>query len=223
MKGKIIMSKTGKSSYFNPSTTLVVNGQTKSGISYSPNGTTSYFNMNDAEKEAYEYAQNKFAKNLSKLNVFDEDTKKELNNTVNTFIEAGTKDINDIYEPILTELQNDIASRFGNLDNSIFMDNLNSIEEKRAEAVGELAQNAELLRQDLVNNELANRYEFMDFLNSYGQQVLNNILSTIGSNNSVSNSARSYYSTLASLNSGGADYLSPIINKLSSSLIDKAL
>ncbi len=204
------MSKTGKSDYiyYNPSSSININGQNKAGVNFSTNGTSGYYNMDDDEKKAYDYAGEQFALNLPNLNVFSADTQRDLNNQVQSYINKGIEDINDIYTPMLQDLQNDIASRFGNLDNSIFMDNLSELEDKRADAVSDFAQDVQTYRQDLVNNELANRYQYLDYLNNYRQQVLSNILNTLGMSQGLSNSANSYYSSLNNIvnASNGNDY-----------------
>ena len=136
------MSKSNKTIYYNPSSSIKLNGQDKAGINVSPFGTSGYYNMDDSEEKAYNYAGEQFALNLPELNVFDADTQRKFDNQVQSYINQGVDDINDIYTPMLEDLQNDIASRFGNLDNSVFMDNLSDIEDSRAEAVSALSQDS---------------------------------------------------------------------------------
>ena len=191
------MSKSGKDYvYYNPSSSIKVNGQDKAGVNITNTGTTGYYNMDADEKKAYDYASKEFALNLPNLNVFSADTQRDFDNQVQAFINQGVDEIKDIYTPILQDLQNDIASRFGNLDNSVFMDNLSEIEDKRAEAVSDLAQSAQSYKQDLINNELANRYQYLDYLNDYRQQIISNILNTLSTGQNLSNTANSYYSSL---------------------------
>ena len=105
---------------------------------------------------------------------------------------------------MLDDLQNDIASRFGNLDNSIFLDNLSDIEDKRLEAVSDFAQDVQTYRQDLINDELSNRYNYLDYLNNYRQQINSNILDMLGFGQGLSNLSNSYYSNINSLLSKNA-------------------
>lgn len=196
------MSKTSSSSGntfipYNPSSSIMVNGQNKAGINVTPWGTSSYYNMDENEKKAYDYAGEQFALNLPNLNVFDADTQKRFDNQVQSYINQGIEDINDIYKPMLDDLQNDIASRFGNLDNSIFMDNLSEIEDKRADSISDFAQDVQTYRQDLVNNELSNRYNYLDYLNNYVQQVNSNILNATGTGQNLSNLSSSYFGSLS--------------------------
>lgn len=218
------MSKSGKDYvYYNPSSSIKVNGQDKAGVNITNTGTTGYYNMDADEKKAYDYASKEFALNLPELNVFSADTQRDFDNQVQAFINQGVDEIKDIYTPMLQDLQNDIASRFGNLDNSVFMDNLSEIEDKRAEAVSDLVQSVQSYKQDLINNELANRYEYLDYLNNYRQQIISNILNTLSTGQNLSNTANSYYSSLngviANSNKGGGyDFSGLIDNALSATL-----
>ncbi len=217
------MSKSNKTIYYNPSSSIKLNGEDKAGIKVSPWGTSGYYNMDDDEQKTFDYAGEQFALNLPELNVFDADTQKKFDNQVQNYINKGVEDINDVYTPILNDLQNDIASRFGNLDNSIFMDNLADIEDSRADAISALSQDVQTYRQDLINNELANRYEYLDYLNNYRQQLLSNVLNAMGASQNLSNLSNSYYSTLNGIVSknnqnSGIDYTRLLDTALSGAL-----
>ena len=222
------MSKTSSSSGntfipYNPSSSIMVNGKNKAEISVTPWGTSSYYNMDENEKKAYDYAGEQFALNLPNLNVFDADTQKRFDNQVQSYINQGIEDINDIYKPMLDDLQNDIASRFGNLDNSIFMDNLSAIEDKRADSISDFSQDVQTYRQDLINNELSNRYDFLDYLNNYVQQVNSNMLNTVGAGQNLSNLSNSYFSTFNNLSNKNSGSSSSGLADLFDSVIDAAL
>ena len=217
------MSKSSKTIYYNPSSSIKLNGEDKAGVNISPWGTSGYYNMDESEKSAFDYAGEQFALNLPELNVFDADTQRRFENQVQNYINKGVEDINDIYTPILNDLQNDIASRFGNLDNSIFMDNLSEIENSRADAVSALSQDVQTYRQDLINNELANRYEYLDYLNNFRQQLLSNALDALGESQNLSNLSNSYYSNLNGIVSknnqnSGLDYGRLLSNALSAAM-----
>lgn len=143
--------------------TISINGNTKASTYKTGNNVYSNYNMSDAEKQAYDYAQKSFANSLSSVNVFDDETKKNLQSQLNAYTLDGQKLINNLYTPMLSNLKNDIASRFGNLDNSVFMDNLNSIEANRANSINDLAQDVLAKRNELVNNELSQRYTYLSF------------------------------------------------------------
>ena len=111
---------------------------------------------------------------------------------------------------MLKELKTDIASRFGNFDNSVFMDNLNSIESNRAEAMSNLAQDITAKRDELVNNELAQRYTYLNFLQDLQNQTNSNILNYISGSQNNSSSGNSYnanaYAANQSSSSGFGSY-----------------
>lgn len=172
----------GKSSKYPSysSGSIYINGQNKATTSKNGNNIYTNYNMSEDERRAYEYAQKSFADSLSKVNVFDEDTKKNLQSQLEAYTLNGQKIINNIYEPMLDDLKTDVASRFGNFDNSVFMDNLNSIEENRAESINNLAQDVMAKRDELISNELAQRYTYLSFLQDIQNQMNSNILNYIG-------------------------------------------
>ena len=110
----------GKSSKYPSYSTgnIYINGQNKATTSKKGNSVSTHYNMSDDERRAYEYAQKSFADSLSKVNVFDEDTKKNLQSQLEAYTLNGQKIINNMYEPMLENLKTDVASRFGNFDNS---------------------------------------------------------------------------------------------------------
>lgn len=172
--------------------TIKVNGQTKAKTYRKGNNVITDYNMSDTEKQAYDYAQNSFANALPNVNIFDEDTKQNLQSQLDAYTLQGQKMVNSIYTPMLNDLKTDIASRFGNLDNSVFMDNLNSIEQNRADAVNNLAQDITAKRTELINDELAQRYNYLNFLQDIQNQTNSNILNFASSSQANSNSGNSY-------------------------------
>lgn len=178
----------GKSSFTNG--TVRVNGQTKASTYKKGNTVYTDYNMLPYEKQAYDYAQKSFAENLPTLNVFSEDTQKQLQKQMNAYKNKGIETINNIYTPMLDNMKTDIASRFGNFDNSSFLNSLNDIESSRANAISDFAQDMTLKENDLINDELSRRYQYMSFLNGINNQALSNL---------------STYSALTSRNSSGGN------------------
>ena len=108
---------------------------------------------------------------------------------------------------MLNNLKNDVASRFGNFDNSVFMDNLNAIEANRTDAISNLAQDITAKRSELINNELAQRYTYLNFLQDIQNQTNSNILNFVTGSQNNSNSGNNYnaqaYAANKSSNSSG--------------------
>lgn len=169
-----------------------INGVTKAGTLKIGNDISSNYNMSADEKRAYEYAQKSLADSLPTVNIFDEDTKKNLQSQLDAYTLNGQKLVNEMYSPILNNLKTDVAARFGNLDNSVFMDNLNSIESKRAESINNLAQDVMSKRDELINNELSQRYTYLNFLQDLQNQMNTNMLNFMSGSQQNSSSGNSY-------------------------------
>lgn len=157
---------------------------------------SSNYNMSDAEKSIYEYSQNTLASILPQLNVFSPATTNSLQSQVNAYKTKGEDTINGIYTPMIKNLENDIASRFGNFDNSIFMDNLSNIESKRSDAISAFAQDVLAKQSELEQEELNKRYTYADFLNGMQNQTLQNALNAISTALGSSSNANSYNNNL---------------------------
>ena len=124
---------------------------------------------------------------MASVNVFDDDTKNNLQSQVDAYTKSGQKMIDNLYTPMIENLKNDIASRFGNLDNSVFMDNLNSIENKRADSMNSLAQDVLAKQDEIVQNELTKRYTYLNFLQDIQNQSESKMLSLINASRQNNN------------------------------------
>jgi len=199
-----------------------VNGNNISSTSLANGVVNANYNMSDSEKAIYDYAQSALANLLPQVNTFLPDTLNSLQSQIDAYTNQGTNEINNIYSPMIKNLQNDIASRFGNFDNSMFMDNLNNIESKRSDAVSAFAQDVMAKKSDLVNNELQNRYNYIDLLNNMQNQSTQNALSYINAALGGSSSANSYnnnlYNALSKLSSQGQSSTSNLASYLANSL-----
>lgn len=165
----------GKSSYPGYSTgTVTVNGETKATSYKKGNNVYTNYNMSDSEKKIYDYAQNSFLTSLPQINTFSQETLQGFNDQLSAYTKQGQKIIEDTYTPVINNLKTDIARRFGNFDNSSFMDSLNNIEDKRADSYASLAEDVMAQRDTLINNELANRYNYLGFLNDIYNNINNN-------------------------------------------------
>lgn len=209
-----------KSKYPSYSTgTVKLNGQTKATTYKNGNNVISNYNMSDAEKRAYNYAQNSFANSLPNVNIFDENTRNNLQSELNAYTLNGQKLIDKMYSPMLNDLKTDIASRFGNFDNSVFLNNLNGIESNRADAINSLAQDVSAKRSELINNELSQRYSYLNFLQEIQNQMNSNAMNFINGSQSNSSSGNSYnaqaYTANQSSNSGLGGYMNLASNVLS--------
>ena len=192
--------------------TISINGENKATTTQQGNNIVSNYNMSDAEKNIYNYAQNSLASSLPSVNVFDENTQKNLQSQLDAYTLNGQKLINNIYTPMIDDLKTDIASRFGNFDNSIFMDNLNSIESNRAESINNLAQDVLAKRDELVSNELSQRYTYLGFLQDLQNNINSNILNYISGSQQNSSSGNSYNAQAYAANNSSSSPLSNYAN-----------
>lgn len=180
-----------------------INGEQKASQNKVGNTVYSNYNMSDAEKKIYDFTQNSFLQNLPNINVFSENTQKNLQNQLDAYTQSGLSAIQNLYTPMLSNLKTDIASRFGNFDNSIFLDKLNSLEANRANSMNSFVQDILAKRNELINDELNNRYNYLNFLNGIQNQYNSNILGYLGQAGNASSSGT--YNTTKSLNSNGAE------------------
>ncbi len=204
----------GKSSKYPSYSTgsVSINGVQKASTYKDKNNVVTNYNMSDAEKKAYDYVQNSFADSLSKVNVFDDTTRKNLQSELDAYTENGKKIINNVYTPLFTSLKNDVASRFGNFDNSVFMDNLNTIESKRADSISDLAQDVMAKRSELINNELSQRYTYLGFLKDIENQMNANMFNFINTSQQNSSSGNTYNAQAYNAKKGASSSLSSYMN-----------
>jgi hypothetical protein len=81
----------------------------------------------------------------------------QYNQTEQAFVDDATKKFNQQYDPALRSLREDVASRFGTLNTSEFINGLNSLESNRTGAISDIVNRGKLLRNDLVNQEEARK------------------------------------------------------------------
>lgn len=189
-----------------------INGTPVAKVSKKGNSVSSNYYMNDAEKGIYDYSQESLLTALPQINIFDKATQNDINSQVNAYKNRALQEIQNTYNPMLENLKNDIASRFGNFNNSAFLDNLNTIEGNRALAMSDLAQDVETKRSELYDNELANRYNYLSFLNNLRNQINNNIMNYLNAAQSNSSSGNNYNQNAYNANSQNTDLFGTALN-----------
>lgn len=204
--------------------TVTVNGNTVSTSSKKKNNVTSSYNMSDVEKSIYDGIQDNLASSLANLYTISDEKQKQWNDELDAYKKAGMEEIESIYTPMVNDLRDNIAARFGNLDNSIFMDNLNTITDKQSEAVADLSESLLTKQDELYNEEMRNRMNYITLLSNLNTAMNNNILSYMqmaqsnsasGNNynknayqaNGSSSSLNGLYSTIGNLGSNFLSFL----------------
>jgi len=197
------MSKKSKYPSYS-SGSVTINGKNVASTTKTKNGIQSSYNMTDAEKSIYDGIQNNLASSLSNLYTISDEKQKQWNSELEAYKNAGIKEINDIYTPMVNNLRDNIASRFGNLDNSIFLDNLDTITDKQAEAVSDLGNNIAMKQSELYSTELANRMSYISLLSSLNSTMNSNMMNYMQMALSNSESGNNYNSkSYQAQNSGG--------------------
>lgn len=220
------MGKTTKLGYPTSSlSTITVNGLPLT--TTSTDGTAIYadYNFSPDQTEINDYLETSLLNNLPKANTLSPETTDSINQQIKAYTNNGINSINEIYMPMIQKLENDVAKRFGNFDNSIFMDNLNGLESNRTKAVNALAEDVEAKRSDLVDNALDNQYKYLKFLTDYQNQIYNNMLDTLQLNKSNlslnTDFLSSLYDSLTSQNTSKpntSSSLDSILKSISSSI-----
>lgn len=190
------MSKVSSVEYPSYTGSTLSLGGSKASTNLLDGKVSSDYNMSDAESTIYDYALGTLANILPQLNTFSPDTLSSIQSQVDAYKNQGIQDINQTYNPMITSLENDIASRFGNLDNSIFKDNLSDIEKERASSVSSFAQNVLAKQSDLVTNELNQRYALVNLLSGLSDSIYANALNAISTSLGGSSSANTYNNNL---------------------------
>jgi len=189
---------------------ITVNGNTVSTSSKNKNTINSSYNMSDTEKSIYNGIQSNLNSTLADLFNFSDEKQKQFNSELEAYKNSGIKQINEIYDPMVTNLTNNIASRFGNLDNSIFMDNLSTITDNKAEAVADLSESINQKQSELYSAEMANRLSYISLLNSLNSTMNNNILNYMSAARSNSESGNNYNQQAYQAQNSGSNWLSTL-------------
>lgn len=168
-------------------TGISINGKEVAGTKVDGHKITTSYNQSDDEKKLMDYTYKNILNGLENINVFSDEVQKSIQNQVNAYTKQGIRTINETYTPMFRELKSDIASRFGNLDNSVFLDNLNEIEKNRTNAIENLTQNILAKQSELYETEMNNRYNYLDQLTSVNQNLYSNMLNFLKIASSSSN------------------------------------
>lgn len=109
--------------------------------------------------------------------------------TENSFVEDAKKTFTSQYDPALRSLKEDISSRFGTLNSSQFLNDLNSLENTRASAFADIANKGRMLNQDLVNQNEARKLREVQtlggMLNAEQSNFLNNLQAPLSASKSI--------------------------------------
>lgn len=200
--------------------TVTINGNTVATSKKKKNNVTSSYNMGDTEKSIYDGIQDNLETSLKNLYTISDEKQQQWNDELDAYKKAGIEEINSIYNPMVNNLRDNIASRFGNLDNSIFMDNLNSITDKQAKAVSDLSDNLLTKQDELYTKEMQNRMNYITLLSNLNTTMNNNMLTymQMAQSNSASGNAHNQNAYKGG-SSGSFDGLYRTVGNLGSNIL----
>lgn len=200
--------------------TVTINGNTVATSKKKKNNVTSSYNMGDTEKSIYDGIQDNLETSLKNLYTISDEKQQQWNDELDAYKKAGIEEINSIYNPMVNNLRDNIASRFGNLDNSIFMDNLNSITDKQAKAVSDLSDNLLTKQDELYTKEMQNRMNYITLLSNLNTTMNNNMLTymQMAQSNSASGNAHNQNAYKGG-SSGSLDGLYRTVGNLGSNIL----
>ena len=200
--------------------TVTINGNTVATSKKKKNNVTSSYNMGDTEKSIYDGIQDNLETSLKNLYTISDEKQQQWNDELDAYKKAGIEEINSIYNPMVNNLRDNIASRFGNLANSIFMDNLNSITDKQAKAVSDLSDNLLTKQDELYTKEMQNRMNYITLLSNLNTTMNNNMLTymQMAQSNSASGNAHNQNAYKGG-SSGSLDGLYRTVGNLGSNIL----
>lgn len=170
---------------------VTINGKPVATVTKEDGTITGKYNMTGTEKALYNNIQNSM--NSSIKNLFNFTKNQDLwNKQLDAYKNQGIKEIESIYTPMETSLKNDIASRFGNLDNSIFLDKLSNITDNKAQAVASLSDSILTRQDELYRNELTNRINYLTLLSGLETNIDNRALTYLNLAKSNADSGNNY-------------------------------
>ncbi|MDD3150170.1 MAG: hypothetical protein PHV68_04985 [Candidatus Gastranaerophilales bacterium] len=130
------------------------------------------------ESETYSNINDLINEYLPSLNTLSDKYYDNKELTLQAVKDQSVENLNEIYTPIINELKTDIASRFGSLTNSSFLDELSTIEDARANNVQELNADLILLSNELDDAQLQRNYSFLNLLNTMKSDTITDALNS---------------------------------------------
>lgn len=194
---------------------VVVNGKTVATSSRNGNNISTSYDMSDYEKNMFDSIQKGMSSGVSNLFEISDNERKMWQNQLNSLQNQGIEKINDIYTPMENNLKNDIASRFGNFDNSVFLDKLNAITNNKAKAVAELSNNLVANQNNLYTQELENRMKTLSFLDGLNSSLNNNIINYMNTAASNSNAGNTYNNNAYNASLKSSSFLDQLLGNAS--------
>lgn len=191
-------------------TAVVSNGQTLA-KQYKQNGTVfTDISLPQESVERKNKLQNLLNEYENSINTFSPELDAQFESIASARKNSALRNFENLYEPSARNAREDYFSRLGTLDSTAYLDRYNALEKTRAQAYADIANDYEANLEELKNNELSRRYNYLNYLQN-GLNSINNqnnaYLSAVNNlSSSYTNSYNNYLNSLygaQSANSGG--------------------
>jgi len=156
-----------------------------------------------AEAQRKAQRQSKIDAYEGKINVFDPKMISQWDQTKQAFSDKNREGFDKMWDESSRQTREDTASRFGNIDTSVYSDRMSDLDEMKSNAYTDISRDSQLLREQLQDNELDKRYQYLNWLQSgvdnaesMAQQAYNNATS---SNQLINNFNQGNYGTQAGI------------------------
>ena len=180
-------------------TEITANGQTLA-KQYQRNGTVvTDISLSKDSIERKNKLQNLLNEYENTINIFSPEFSSQIKSIANAKKQSAINDFNSLYEPAAKNAREDYFARLGTLDSTAYLDRFNELEKTKQQAYSNIANDYVANLDELKNNELARRYNYLNYL----QNGLN----------SITNENNGYLSTISSL---GTNYTNGYNNYLNS-------
>ena len=187
-------SNTPKTPTYKSTTTNYTGSGT--GNTYYDKKTNSYVNKytaDAAEQVRKTLVQNSMNDLILNLGQTAPEVSKQYDDIEKSYVNDATKKFMDTYNPALRSLQEDVASRFGTLNSSQFLDGVTDLEKNRASALVDIINQGKQVKSDLYNQEEANKLNQLKSLGGILSNDQQNVLDSLQLQSETNNNVNDYY------------------------------
>jgi hypothetical protein len=116
----------------------------------------------------------------TKMNYFSPQFNADMEKTNKAFLDSNINQFNDLYDPQVRATREDSSRRFGTDQNTMYQDNMDRLDKIKANALGEIVNQGQLQKQDIINNEMNRRQQSLANLMSEKQMLATDQQGDIG-------------------------------------------
>jgi hypothetical protein len=182
-------------------TTITANGDILAQQYQDKNGTViTDISLSQENIDRKNKLQNLLEQYEDSVNIFSPELTSQMDSIATAKKKSAIADFESMYEPASRNAREDYFARLGTLDSTAYLDRFNQLEKTKQQAYADIANDYVANLQELQNNELSNRYAYLNYL----QNGLN----------SVNNLNNNYINTVSSLSSSYTNNYNNYLNNL---------